>query len=85
MHCTDKYPQTAQSFFSKKKKMASLAKWLSVRLRTKWLCVRILFLSLKQMSHLLSLRFISTKNTSISSGNVKPVNSVFMMQREYIK
>ena len=27
--------------------LAGLAKWLSVRLRTKWLWVRILFLSLK--------------------------------------
>ena len=38
-------------------KLASLAKWLSVRLRTKWLWVRILLLSLKlQIWRLFRLR-----------------------------
>ena len=43
MHRTDKYSQRS----SKLNHLASLAKWLSVRLRTKWLWVRITLLSLK--------------------------------------
>ena len=38
--------------------MASLAEWLSVRLRTKWLCVRI---SLSRCYNFLRLRFTCLK------------------------
>ena len=41
MHRTDKYSQLSSII------QASLAKWLSVRLRTKWLWVRIPLQSLK--------------------------------------
>ena len=40
MHCTDKYSQHSD-------RQASLAKWLSVRLRTEWLWVRTPLLSHK--------------------------------------
>ena len=48
MHRTDKYSQRS-SIVGKK---PSLPKWLSVRLRTKWLWVRIPLLSLKRFTAL---------------------------------
>ena len=50
-------------------KLASLAKWLSVRLRTKWLWVRIALLSLKlQIWHLLRARSSLTFRQTIECG-----------------
>ena len=46
MHRTDKYSQHSLIIL---KKLASLAKWLSVRLQNKWLWVQIPLLSIPQL------------------------------------
>ena len=48
--------------------MASLAKWFSVRLRTKWLWVRITLLSLKQV---LTLETLSLNQVKFGEESLK--------------
>ena len=65
MHCTDKVPETQLNH------LASLPKWLSVPLQTKWLGVRVpltsekVYTTLNYIKHFLISAFIITGCISI--------------------
>ena len=64
----------------------SLAKWLSVRLRTKWLLVRILLLSLKlQIWRLLRARNSLTFRQTIEPGfTLKLIHDMIITYSQYV-